>query len=89
MPLAPAALAPLATGEVQVDAQARRVTVPVQGGARVLPEALRRLDAEGVAILDVGLRRPTLDDVFLALTGHASDDAVRPDSPARTLEEHV
>ena len=42
------------------------------GGARTLTEALRALDVEGVTIGDVGLRRPTLDDVFLSLTGHIS-----------------
>jgi ABC-2 type transport system ATP-binding protein len=39
----------------------------------VLVEALRRLDADGIAVLDVALRRPTLDDVFLTLTGHAAE----------------
>ncbi len=41
----------------------------------MLVEALRRLDAADVALLDVGLRRPTLDDVFLTLTGHAAEAA--------------
>jgi ABC-2 type transport system ATP-binding protein len=36
-------------------------------------EAVRRLDDAGVAVDDLGLRRPTLDDVFLALTGHAAE----------------
>jgi ABC-2 type transport system ATP-binding protein len=35
--------------------------------------ALRALDGDAVSVLDVGLRRPTLDDVFLALTGHAAE----------------
>jgi ABC-2 type transport system ATP-binding protein len=48
--------------------------VPVTGGASVLADALRRLDGEGVALDDVGLRRPTLDDVFLSLTGHAAEE---------------
>jgi ABC-2 type transport system ATP-binding protein len=39
----------------------------------MLADALRRLDGEGVGIDDVGLRRPTLDDVFLALTGHTAE----------------
>jgi ABC-2 type transport system ATP-binding protein len=42
--------------------------------------ALRSLDADGIGLNDVGLRRPTLDDVFLALTGHTSDDANQADS---------
>jgi ABC-2 type transport system ATP-binding protein len=40
---------------------------------KVLVEALGRLDAAGIEVLDVGLRRPTLDDVFLSLTGHAPE----------------
>jgi ABC-2 type transport system ATP-binding protein len=52
----------------------------VAGGARVLMDALRRLDAESVSVLDVGLRRPTLDDVFLTLTGHVAEpDIVLPE----------
>ena len=66
-------LAPLASGEIRVDRHTRKVTVPVSGGSKVLVEALRVLDAESVQVLDVGLRRPTLDDVFLTLTGHAAE----------------
>jgi ABC-2 type transport system ATP-binding protein len=66
-------LAPLATAEVQVDAGARRITVPVARGAAALAETLTRLAVEGVTVRDVGLRRPTLDDVFLALTGHEAE----------------
>jgi ABC-2 type transport system ATP-binding protein len=47
-----------------------RVVLPAPDGARTLTEALRRLDAAGVTPEDVALRKPTLDDVFLALTGH-------------------
>jgi ABC-2 type transport system ATP-binding protein len=65
----------LACGDLVVDARARRVTVPIRGGAGVLMDAVRRLDSAEVAVLDVGLRRPTLDDVFLLLTGHAAEAA--------------
>ncbi|MFC0532673.1 ATP-binding cassette domain-containing protein [Phytohabitans kaempferiae] len=68
------ALAPLASGEITSDEQTRRLTVPVTGGASALMESLRRLDAEAVKVLDVGLRRPSLDDVFLTLTGHAAEE---------------
>lgn len=47
----------------------RSVTAPISGGAQTLTAALRSLDAAGVGLEDVGLRRPTLDDVFLSLTG--------------------
>ncbi|SMO60397.1 ABC-2 type transport system ATP-binding protein [Geodermatophilus aquaeductus] len=67
-------LRPLAVDEPHVDEQARRLSIPVSGGAEVLAEALRRLDGHTADIFDVGLRRPDLDDVFLALTGHAAED---------------
>jgi ABC-2 type transport system ATP-binding protein len=66
-------LAPLAVGEIQADAAAGRVTAPVASGAASLAEALARLAGEGVKVRDVGLRRPTLDDVFLELTGHEAE----------------
>ena len=40
----------------------------------MIAEAVRRLDAAGVGIDDIALRRPTLDDVFIALTGHAAEE---------------
>ncbi|MFP5307956.1 MAG: ATP-binding cassette domain-containing protein [Actinomycetes bacterium] len=66
-------LTTLAVGEIGVEEHTRTLTVPVEGGARALTAALRDLDAAGVEVLDVGLRRPTLDDVFLTLTGHAAE----------------
>jgi ABC-2 type transport system ATP-binding protein len=69
------ALRPLALAEPRCDEQTRRLTLPVTGGAATLAEALRRLEATDATVLDVGLRRPDLDDVFLTLTGHATDDA--------------
>ena len=50
-----------------------QVAVTVEGGAGSLTEAVRRLDAAGVAISDIALRQPTMDDVFLALTGQHVD----------------
>ena len=54
--------------------EGRSVTAPISGGAQTLTEALRSLDSEGVELADVGLRRPTLDDVFLSLTGHVAEN---------------
>jgi ABC-2 type transport system ATP-binding protein len=51
------------------------VQVPVATGVAALVEAVRRLADEQVTVLDVALHRPTLDDVFLTLTGHAAEDA--------------
>ncbi|MFE7583333.1 ATP-binding cassette domain-containing protein [Streptomyces gardneri] len=58
--------------EVSVEDHTRKLTVPVSGGAKLLAEVIRDLDAVGVEIDDIGLRRPTLDDVFISLTGHAA-----------------
>ncbi|WP_194817291.1 ATP-binding cassette domain-containing protein [Nocardia sp. XZ_19_385] len=48
-----------------------RISFPAPDGATTLAEALRRLDYVGVDLADIGLRRPSLDDVFLSLTGHS------------------
>ncbi|MGH3317088.1 MAG: ATP-binding cassette domain-containing protein [Nocardioidaceae bacterium] len=60
-------------GEVDIDEHARRLTVPSSGGSSALVQVIRELDSEQVAIDDIGLRRPTLDDVFLTLTGHVAE----------------
>ncbi|HEX2064564.1 MAG TPA: ATP-binding cassette domain-containing protein [Acidimicrobiales bacterium] len=62
-------------GEAQVDRRAGRVSVPVRGGAAVLADAVRELDRSGIAIAGLALHRPTLDDVFMALTGRAVEEA--------------
>jgi ABC-2 type transport system ATP-binding protein len=62
-------------GEHSVDEHVRRVTVPARGGARSLVQIVRELDEAKIAIDDIALRRPTLDDVFLTLTGHAAEIA--------------
>jgi ABC-2 type transport system ATP-binding protein len=75
-------LTPLAAGDPHADEQTRRVSVPVRGGTDALAEALRLLAGSGVEVLDVGLRRPDLDDVFLSLTGHAAEDDPDGGTPA-------
>jgi len=77
-------LRPLGIDEPQLDEQTRQLTLPVRGGAETLAEALRRLDGSDAEIVDVGLRRPYLDDGFLALTGHAAEDDAAEPEPART-----
>jgi ABC-2 type transport system ATP-binding protein len=59
-------------GESTLDEHTRKLTVPAHGGAQALAQVVRDLDEAGIAIDDIGLRRPTLDDVFLALTGRAA-----------------
>ncbi|MFK8910328.1 ATP-binding cassette domain-containing protein [Streptomyces sp. YS-3] len=68
-----AVLAGFGKGEVAVAAHTRKLTVPVTGGAKLLAEVIRELDNRGVEIDDIGLRRPTLDDVFISLTGHVAE----------------
>ncbi|HET8599403.1 MAG TPA: ATP-binding cassette domain-containing protein [Segeticoccus sp.] len=68
-------LEPLGVGPCVLEESRRSLVLPVSGGARVLTEALRRLDEAGIDLDDVGLRRPTLDDVFLSLTGHVAESA--------------
>jgi ABC-2 type transport system ATP-binding protein len=75
-------LAPFALGgEVDIDDHARRRTVPSSGGSSVLVRVIRDLDAEQVAIDDIGLRRPTLDDVFMTLTGHVAETTEETEEP--------
>ncbi|MFI9099612.1 ATP-binding cassette domain-containing protein [Streptomyces fildesensis] len=62
-------------GDTKTEDHTRRITVPVDGGAKLLAEVIRDLDARGIEIDDIGLRRPTLDDVFLSLTGHEAEVA--------------
>ena len=50
------------------------VRVPLRERKGAITAAVRRLDDAGIAIADIALRRPTLDDVFIALTGHAAEE---------------
>jgi ABC-2 type transport system ATP-binding protein len=67
-------LAPLGVAPPVLDAPRRGMHMPVSGGAHLLTEALRVLDQANIVLDDVGLRRPTLDDVFLSLTGRLAED---------------
>lgn len=60
--------------DVMVEKHTRRLTVPYPAGASGLATAVRGLDDEGLELTDFSLRRPTLDDVFLQLTGHAAEN---------------
>ena len=66
-----AALAPMSDDAPMVDGDT--VTLPVRRRTGVIVEAVRRLDEAGVEVADLALRRPTLDDVFLTLTGHVAE----------------
>ena len=57
-----------------VDQSLRTITAPVSTGSKALMDVLRALDAAAIHPLDVGLKRPSLDDVFMALTGHVAEE---------------
>jgi ABC-2 type transport system ATP-binding protein len=67
------ALSALASGEPQIDRRTNHVCVPVLDGSSALAEAVRHLDRARVKINDLSLHRPSLDDVFFALTGRAAE----------------
>jgi ABC-2 type transport system ATP-binding protein len=69
--------------EIVVNADLGTVQVPVAGGASVLVDAVRALDGKNVVVADLGLRRPSLDDVFLTLTGHMAEGPARPEVPLK------
>jgi ABC-2 type transport system ATP-binding protein len=74
--IAPAAsvLAAVGMGEVSIDQHTRHLTVPVSSEGQTLIETIRALDLQAIKVLDLTLRRPTLDDVFMTLTGHAAEE---------------
>ncbi len=58
---------------LRIDPESGKISVPVEKGVSVLAEAIRLLDNAKIPLSDVVLRRPTLNDVFMALTGHAAE----------------
>jgi ABC-2 type transport system ATP-binding protein len=74
-----AALAPLGCDPPRVDRPTRSIAVPVEKGSAQLLEAVRALDAMSLTVSDIGLRRATLDEVFLSLTGRPADAEPDPD----------
>jgi ABC-2 type transport system ATP-binding protein len=74
-----AAVKPLSEGDPHIDADTGIVSVGVGGrGSEALIEAVRSLDSAGVVTHGLALRRPSLDDVFLSLTGHATEEDGQP-----------
>jgi ABC-2 type transport system ATP-binding protein len=63
-------VARVAGAEPEVDREARRLSAPVVDRVAALTDVLHALAGDGIDVVDVGIRRPTLDDVFLGLTGH-------------------
>ncbi len=72
LPRAAQLLAP--DGSATSEEHTRRITIAADGGAAQLVDVVRRLGEAGIRIDDIALRRPTLDDVFLTLTGHVAEE---------------
>jgi ABC-2 type transport system ATP-binding protein len=89
LPAAVAVLAGLGDGDPAVDSDQARVTVPVRGGVRRLAEAIRELDGAGIEVSDIALRRPTLDDVFLSLTGRPEEAPGGPELELATVRSQA
>ncbi len=75
----------LGEGPVHVEEEARRVSVAVSSQDGVLTRAIRELDAAGVHVDDIGFRRPTLDEVFLALTGRPAEETPSAATPSEEV----
>jgi ABC-2 type transport system ATP-binding protein len=76
LPAAAAVVGRVAGAEPEVDRDTRRVSAPVRDRVTALTEVVRALDDAGIGAEDIALRRPTLDEVFLRLTGHHTDQEV-------------
>jgi ABC-2 type transport system ATP-binding protein len=75
LPAAQRVLEAIAEGPARVDTEARHVSVPLGSHDGVLTRVIRELDTADVRVDDIGFRRPTLDEVFLALTGRPAEEA--------------
>ncbi len=75
-------LSTVAAEPPRTDDDTQRVSVPVDGGASELSTVVRLLDERNLHVDDIGLRRPTLDEVFLALTGQPTDSPTQPGATA-------
>ncbi|WP_239001056.1 ATP-binding cassette domain-containing protein [Jiangella asiatica] len=76
LPVALPVVAKVAAAAPEVDDENRRITAPVEHRVAALTEVARTLQDEGIGVEDIGLRRPTLDEVFLRLTGHRTGEEV-------------
>ena len=68
------AVKPYAAGSIQADEDGRRLSVPVAAAEGLTTQVVRALDQAGIEVNDVTMQRASLDDVFLALTGHATSE---------------
>jgi ABC-2 type transport system ATP-binding protein len=71
-----AALRDLSKEKIYGDPETGEVSLPAKGGTSVLADVVRRMDAAGIILTELGLKQPTLDDVFLAITGHTVEQEI-------------
>ena len=76
-------VAPICGAEPELDPEVRRLSVPVVDRVAGLVDVVRALDDAGIAVEDIGLRRATLDEAFLHLTGHRPNEAREPVAAGR------
>jgi ABC-2 type transport system ATP-binding protein len=76
IPFVEGVLARHGEGDIAVEEATRSLSIAAGGGAEKLFGVFRELDEAGIAVDDIGMRRPTLDDVFLTLTGHVAEEHV-------------
>jgi ABC-2 type transport system ATP-binding protein len=70
-------------GSMVLDRDRQRITLPATVGSSTLRAVLQCLDDAGLVVHDIGIRRPSLDDVFLSLTGHGAEDVERRDGSGK------
>lgn len=71
----------IGSASATIEEVTKTVLLPVSGGSKAIVDVVRKLDENNIVIADIALRRPTLDDVFLSLTGHATEAVPTPDAP--------
>jgi ABC-2 type transport system ATP-binding protein len=79
-------LARLGDGEPHADAATKKVSIPFSDGPRRLPQLVRELDDASIELEDISVRKPTLDDVFLSLTGRTAQETAEPSEPRPEAE---
>ncbi len=79
---AAAALNGLDDGKLHSDEKTGEISLPTTAGSALVSEVVRRLDGAGIQIAEIGLKQPTLDDVFLTLTGHTSEETSEKAKPS-------
>ena len=82
-------VAAVSNNKATLDEGLRQISAPVSTGSAALFEVLKALDSAGIHALDVGLKRPSLDDVFLSLTGHVAEEKVEEELGKKKSKEKV